>query len=68
MSLDEDIVSLDPPENLETPLDNEIRRWLYENFSRLRERFAPSHNVSGTFTTTDGKTITVLNGVITSIV
>lgn len=44
----------------------EFLRELYDNFILIREHL--EDGVSGSFTTTDGKTVTVTNGIITNIV
>lgn len=46
----------------------ELDKKLLQNFAVLRNILAEGNSVSGTFTTTDGKTITVTNGIVTSIV
>lgn len=67
MSLsDEDVVDVDASEDIIRE-PREFSRWLYENFLRIRDRLTGGTNVTGTFTTVDGKTITVTNGIITSI-
>lgn len=46
----------------------EMSIWLERNFQILRDLLEAGDGVSDTFTTTDGKTVTVVNGIITSIV
>ena len=41
------------------------KKWLMDNFDIIRETL--KDGVSGTFTTTDAKTVTVTNGIITDI-
>jgi hypothetical protein len=67
MSLsEEDVVDVDATEDIiQNP--REFSRWLYENFLRIRARLTGGTGITGTFTTVDGKTITVANGIITSI-
>jgi hypothetical protein len=48
------------------PDDPAFLRVLEANFTLIRN--ALESGVSGTFTTVDGKTITVVNGIVTSIV
>ena len=48
--------------------DSELDKQLYQNFAVLRKLLAAGQGISGTFTTVDLKTITVLNGIIVSIV
>jgi len=67
MALSTDIDSTPP----ERPLDPEVVRFLHENFSRIRDLTAvldAGQSVSGSFTTADAKTITVVDGIVTSIV
>lgn len=61
-------IDLTPPENT---LDRQTVRYLHENFSRIKlllDVLTDGAGVNGTFTTTDGKTVTVVNGIITEIV
>jgi hypothetical protein len=61
-------LDLTPPFPLTEPV--ELQRWLYENFVRVRALTAPldpTEGVDNTFTTNDGKTVTVIHGVITDI-
>ena len=46
----------------------ELDKQLYQNFAILRRLLSAGQGISGTFTTVDLKTITVLNGIIVSIV
>lgn len=41
---------------------------LLQNFAVLRELLTQGNAITGSFTTTDGKTITVTNGIVTGIV
>ena len=43
-------------------------RFFFENFTLIKDRLSPGDGITDTFTTTDGKTVTVTNGVITNIV
>lgn len=45
-----------------------LDKQLLQNFAVLRALLSPGNAVTGTFTTVDGKTITVTNGIITGIV
>lgn len=54
-------VNPEPPPD--TTLDAETQRWLYENFLE----FSGVQKVTGTFTSVDGKTITVRQGLVVSI-
>lgn len=61
-------IDLTPPENT---LDRQTVRYLHENFSRIQTLLAAldaGKGVSGTFTTADAKTVTVVDGIITGIV
>ena len=54
---------------LEGPLSPEdVSRYLYEQFALLRLHLGDIPGASGTFTTADAKTVTVTDGIITSIV
>lgn len=69
MSLsEEDVVDITVPgeDELERGYPG-LARWLYENMLRIRLRLTGGTSVSDTFTTTDGKTVTVTNGIITDI-
>ncbi len=60
-------LDLSPPNVLTEP--EELERYLFENFSRVQSILEDlDAGVDGTFTTVDGKTVTVTNGIITSIV
>ena len=48
--------------------NQELDKQLYQNFAILRKLLSVGQGISGIFTTTDLKTITVLNGIIVSIV
>lgn len=61
-------IDLSPPDDA---LREDAVRYLFENFSRLQDIVAAldaGQGVSGSFTTADSKTVTVVDGVITSIV
>lgn len=61
-------IDLTPPENT---LDRQTIRYLIENFDRIKRIIVAldaGQGVSGTFTTADAKTVTVVDGVITEIV
>lgn len=63
-----DDIDLTPPENT---LDRQTVRYLHENFSRIQALLAAldaGKGISGTFTTADAKTVTVVDGIITGIV
>ena len=62
-------LDLTPP----SPVFDETRfvLWVIENLTRLQTITAPldaGQGISDTFTTVDGKTVTVVDGVITDIV
>ena len=60
-------IDLSPP----LQIDVNLQRYLFENLARIKDILAALDagiGVSDTFTTVDGKTVTVVNGVITSIV
>jgi len=49
----------------------DIQRDIFSNFENIKDIVAPldaGQSITGTFTTTDGKTITVTDGIITGIV
>lgn len=56
-------LDLTPPENFE-----DLLRWLAQNFIILHDTLDVGVDVTDTFTTTDGKTVTVEHGIIKSIV
>jgi hypothetical protein len=63
-----DEIDLSPPHPVEE--SEEMIRWLYENFSRIQLITQPldaGSGITGTFTTTDGKTVEVNNGIVVSI-
>jgi hypothetical protein len=62
----EDVVDVDAPSDIQQ-VNPRFARWLYENFLRLRNLLTVGVGVDGTFTTADSKTVTVKNGIITSI-
>ena len=68
MSVTASDIDLTPPVSDFTP---DAIQYLYENFSRIRALItvlSSAQGVTGVFHTTDGKTVTVTDGVITSIV
>lgn len=63
-------LDLSAPDLGKDSLDPMTRRWLYENLARIKEIIAAldaGQGVNGTFVVA-GKTYTITNGVITSIV
>lgn len=55
-----------PPDPVVEPDDH--NRYLIENFELIADDLTIGDGISGTFTTVDGKTITVTDGKITAIV
>lgn len=59
------------PQNIDTQIDRGVnillRRLLSNNFAIIKNIMSTGKGVSDTFTTNDGKTITVENGIITEI-
>jgi hypothetical protein len=61
-------IDLTPPP---VDVDKQLLQYLYNNLVRIQELLAAldaGQGASDTFTTADAKTVTVVNGVITSIV
>lgn len=48
-------------------VDQEFLNWLQDNFSIIFAILRPGMEISGTFTSDDGKTITVVEGIVTEI-
>lgn len=63
-----DLIIPDDPQAQLSELHPDEVRWLFENFSAIRDVLINGNGVSGSFTSADAKTITVTNGIITSIV
>lgn len=63
---EEDVVDVDATDDVRQthPI---FHTWLFENFLRIRNFLSGGVGVTDTFTTMDGKTITVTNGIITDI-